>query len=525
MNIDKLIENKLKIIRQKIFSSANNSEIEKELDFVFIQIKNNYQELDFIKKFDQLISGIVIDRVLKDKNYVNGFFKKYINQYFCTMKADVYTAWGILFAKILSSKIKLKYPVVFANFFKIYWSKLPVLYSQEELVFPLEENIDLFEIIQSWKEVIDDLLANSSSYTLIFNSHIRNKLVLYLYDFYQKRGSLNIWFPFAGMGIEQLLISYIFNLIFELENNMPALKNFCILSSGMKDYLYEEGIKINPFKDLFSKTKEDFARENGIKVKDITITQKNARKKMIFSKTDFAFSGQIIDRNFEVIIINSLKYSDVIFFQQKLLKLFNKLSSLNKEILLILETQTNFKIELANFSIGNYKPVDLIDDIFISANNDYFLSYLVFKFQPEQSQEEDSTGEDETLFEQLRKKVNNLGAVELKKMLLKIDKKIIKTSKDYLSYALLLAKARLYNKAYDIVKNTYQDDYTQAYKVLVEIIDNCKNHKIVKRCENFIVEKQIKEQGFAAELLDAIVEEYDKFNDERRRKLEDRDWL
>ena len=114
---------------------------------------------------------------------------------------------------------------------------------------------------------------------------------------------------------------------------------------------------------------------------------------------------------------------------------------------------------------------------------------------------------------------------ELKQSILKIDKTTIKTKRDYLTYAFLLAKASLFNKAYDILKNNYTYSYKYSYKILKIIIDNSKNEKIINKIQNFISEKQIKEKGFTAELFDALIDGIEEYEIEEKEYRKKRKWL
>ncbi len=523
MNNDSLFYNKLKSIHNNINTSKNEKDINHELDLLHDFIHNRYNDLDLFKKFDEIINEILNQEVLKNETYTEGFLKKYLNLYFQKLKTDIYASWGLIFLKILSIKTNLRYSLIYSSIFKIYFKYLDIEYSINDLVFPISDEIKLFDIINSYFPILESLINDSSSYNLLFNPLFRNKIILYLYDFYKKNNNLKIWFPCSGIGTEPLLFSFLLNLINELETNQDKMKNLKIFCSDTNDTLLEEGLRINPLNDLLLKTKSDFASENNINEKNIKVTINNSKKSLIIKKNDFLNTGKYIEEVFDVLIINSLKLSDIVFFNKKIIKRFNKLSEINRDIIIILEIRTPEKIDENDFSINGFKPASILESSFIpEKNNDYYLSYMIFEIK---SQKEIKIEEKTNSLGYFYRIYDIISQKELKQTILKIDKNSIKTKKDNLIYAYILAKASLYNKAYDITKNNFSADYNFSYKILKTIVDNCKNNKILKKIENFIEEKEIKEKGFTSELFEAIIDGIEEYEIEEKRYNNKRKWL
>ncbi|MCG8572172.1 MAG: hypothetical protein MJB14_18730, partial [Spirochaetes bacterium] len=130
---------RFQIIKKSIFASQNNEEIENLIqqciNFITKQYQGNDQFLQLISLTDQLL----IERVLKEKKYVNGFLKKVLNYYFSQTQTNFYDSWGILFCKILESRLDIYYPKVFSALFEVTFSSLPISNKMDELEFPLNE--------------------------------------------------------------------------------------------------------------------------------------------------------------------------------------------------------------------------------------------------------------------------------------------------------------------------------------------------------------------------------------------------
>ena len=523
MNNYNLFYNKLKSIHNKIYSSANEEDILLEINFLYDFIKNKYNGLDFFKKFDEIINEILNENTVKNKKYTEGFIKKYLNLYFNELKTDVYTSWGLILLKILVIKNNLHYPLIYSSLLKIYFKYLDLKYSINELDFPIKNGINIFEIFNNLLPVFENLIKDSTSYNLLFLPSIRNKVIIYLYNLYKKNKNLNIWFPFSGIGTEPLLFSLLFNLLNELETNENKIKNLKIYCSGQNHILLEEGLRINPSIDLLLKTKSDFAKENNISEKKLNITVKDSKKNLLIKENDSLSSGESIEESFDVIIINSLKLSDTVFHKKDIIKIFNKLENINRDIIIILESKTLEKIDENSFFLDDYKPISIINSTFISEKeNDYFLNYLIFHIK---SKNKPEIEENYNSLRYIRRNFYKMDKKEFKNRILKIDKTTIKTERDNLTYAFLLAKASLFNKSYEILKNNYSYSYNYSYKILKIIMENSKNNKIINKVQNFIIEKQIKEKGFTAELFDALIDGVEEYETEEKKHREKRKWV
>jgi hypothetical protein len=519
MQRETIFYQKLTNIHKSLFSSLESGLIENEIDGLYSFIKNNFKDLVYYKKFEELINNICTEESIKNNNYTNSFFKKYINKFFQEIKTDNYSSWGILLNKLLSKKTGLSYPVIYSAVFRIYFDFFELDYEIKELNFPLLEKIDLQKILTELTGKIYNLLIDSSSYDLAFYSSLRNKIILFLFDLYKKKKSLSIWFPEAGIGFEPLLVSYTMHLLNETETKDEKMKNFKIFSSDANYLLLNEGLKNNFLNDLLVKTKTDFANENYLKEKEIKTSISESKKNIICADADFLSTGKIIDDNFDVVIINSLRHSDFDFFNKKITKRLKKISELGKEIYVILQVKSKTKIEPEKFFIDineppSLKPISNFEEIFISRDEtDYFTDFLLFKFEKEITA---VAKEDKYSLYNVYSSLNKFEQKDLKKVVLKIDKNNIKTEKDNLIFSFLLAKSFMFSKSFDILKYNFHADYNLSFKILNEIIKNCKNKKLTVKAENFIIENQIKEMGFSEDMLEAIIDGIDEFYEENK---------
>lgn len=504
MDKNKLFTDKLYAIRRLIYGGTDCKVVGGELDQLYHWLQGKYSGLDLFKRIDEVADELLSERVLRDESYTESFLKDFLNFYFSKVETELYDAWGIVFAKIFSGERAVIYPGIYAAFFRIYLQQLPELYEVDELIFPLSRELNLFKLFGSWKPVIEEIFFHSSTYTLLFDSLLRNSLVLYLYEQYKEEKPLNIWFPFAGNGIEPLLISYLLHLIHEVESGEKRFKKLAIFCSDHTPELLKRGLNLGPLDNFIGRTKEDFAHENGLKLKEIGASRGAAKRVLHLVEADFEGTLKLPADSFSIVIINSVKYSG----REMIERLFDHFRELNRDLQLIVELESESEPELKDFNFGGQRAVELLGSRFVSGERrDYYQSYLRFELYADTEPVEVK----EDSLEELFRIGPTLDKRELKARLEGLDKSCLRESLSYLHYASLLARAKMFKRSYELIRDHYEADYNLSYKSLKAIIRYCKNEKIVKRVETFIIEKQIKEKGFSAELLDAISGEIDRF--------------
>ena len=505
---DEIFEKKLNELIKHIYASNDEKDISTEVDNLYSFITKKWKGLDFFKKFDQIVNSVFIQRVLKEKNYTDGFLKKYLNIYFDLLKSDFYSCWGLIFAKILMTKNLGVYPSVFPYLFRLQYPKLPRNTIDNDLLFPLEDDFSLYDTINLWLPVIEEQVEYSSSYSLFINTKLRNELVLHLYKKYKTVKKLSVWFPFGGIGIEPLLFVYIFMLVAEADTGNPELSGFHVIAGDHFTDITEKGISSGLFDDILIKVRDDFCLENGLKSGDLKTSIKNAKRKLVFHEADLIYKTEIPDKNIDTVIINSLKLSDNATALNKLKKVTNIFNSIKEDMEIIYEIKTPGLPSSGEIEIPNAKTANAISSDFISYKNDYHITFL--SFIPESDAVKIPDNNNDT-FESIYLSRNDLSSDELKKKISGIVMKQPVIPGEMLKYAEILAIAGNYSKSYDIVKKFFKHGYTKSYEILELTLSGSKNQKLNARIEKFIIDNKLKEKGFSGELLDAITEEIDEF--------------
>ncbi|OHD18891.1 MAG: hypothetical protein A2086_12985 [Spirochaetes bacterium GWD1_27_9] len=502
-DIDLIFEKLVKELHKKIFASEDTFLINKEIDYIYNFIKTKWKDLEFFKRFDSLIEVILIQRVLKDKEYTDTFLKKYLNIYFELLNLDFYNFWGVLFSKILKNKTSLIYPSIYVVIFKLVFEKES--YSYEKSSFPLRDDISLYETLSFFTSKIEEIVVYSSSYNLFFNPKLRNPLILFLYEFYKTNKQLYVWFPLAGLSIEPVLFSYLLHLIIELDKNTTNPESLNFYGSDHSNFIVDKDKNTSFFEDSFLKVKKDFCFENGIDTKDIKTTLKDSKKKVLSFDFDFIYKTQIIDRKINFVIINSLKLSDFDNEKEKINKILKKIIEFKEEIGIILEIYSGFPLKEENIELPYTSNKKIISTVLISDFRDYYVSYLYFTINKNNIQKEEKN------IDILFNNYQSLKIEQLKEELKKFDLNSSFTKKETLMFAEILTYAGFHSRAYEILKKNYKVDFNYSYKILNKIQNESKNQKIVNSVSNFIKENKIKEKGFTGELLDAIIEEIDTY--------------
>ncbi|MCG8569405.1 MAG: hypothetical protein MJB14_04630, partial [Spirochaetes bacterium] len=403
------------------------------------------------------------------------------------------------------------------------FSSLPISNKMDELEFPLNESVDLFSIIHNCTPVMEKFLTFNSYYHLLFQPIIRNQLVLKLYQHYQQQNSLKIWFPFAGMGAEPLLFSYLLQLIHEVDKPGLVIKNLSFLTSTQPENQLIDGLRINPFAKLLLKCKTDFAMENGFQSDHLKTSFKDAKKLIQTEKIDLLNHLEVPDKKINCILLNSRKLSDLSLFNKRIMKILNKLAEQKQDLLVILEVTSSFALEIQQLNLDPFKVTEIIDDILQTARTDQHLAYL---FIPIQTKNHAKNNLSPISIKKLFEEKAQFTSKELKKLLLNSPQLSIKPA-EQLHYAELLIISKLYKRALELIKKHYALNYHHAYLLLKKIHSECPNHKLAANAEKFIHENQLESKGFTAELLDAIVEEIDAYLEDENHSdvLKKAEWL
>lgn len=521
MDKSDLFDKQILNLRRKISSFDNYEDIEGEIDGIYNYIKNNWKDLEFFSKFDILLDELLSERVTKDKIYCSTFLIKHLNIYIELIKTDFYNSWGIIFSKILKSKLNFYFPEIYSCVLKLNSGLFAKSFKNIDLAFPLDKDIPLVEIIREWKIIFEEVVINSSSYTVLFDVKTRNQIVFYLYQYLKKNNSLSIWAPFAGIGIEPLLFSYIINLLIEADGDKNLGTNLKIYCSDRQFDGLKKGFEQSSFQDIFNKIKKDFADQNGLDLKDFKTNIKTARRSIILEDFDLIYKGEILDKNLDFTLINSLKLSRSDEYRNKINRIFRNINSINPKVKFIYEVKSKFSLSWSELDIDRYDG-ELLTSNFNCFNDDNYSLFFLTKENLNDSQTDEKN--TDTCFIDIYAKKEKYSSKKLKKIL--NNNKYELSKKNTLKLAELYASINLYSKAFSLVKENYEADYSFSYKILSNIRDKSKNNKLASSVERFIIDNKIKEMGFSSELVEAIAEEIeDYFDDNPNSILKRKIWL
>ncbi|HOV12892.1 MAG TPA: hypothetical protein PK771_01300 [Spirochaetota bacterium] len=498
---DDHFEKQLREIKNKINSYADYSEIEALIEYIINYTKPKLNEIDFFKKYDQIINVLTSTSAIKNQLYVEKLLKKYFINYLEYLKCDDYGGLAILFHKILRNKFFFFYPIIYKYI-------LQLINFDEELYDILTfDNNKLFGLISSKISFFEDIVEFSSSYCLFFNSKLRNQMVLNLFDYYKKNKKLYIWFPFSGISLEPQLFSYIFHLLFELDSNKTFINNFSIICSDHSNFLLENGYKSTLFNELFLKIKDDFSKENNLKIGSIKTNLAKSKKNIEIKKVDFIVKNEIPDIDIDYVFINSLKLSNLTYEKERILKLLNKLYQSNQEIKVILEILSSYFIKEIDFNSSlPIKSKLICSEFYSQENKDFHILYFEIHFEKNKSQNEEIIN--------LSKLYDYYQSGDIKKLKSVIKNNlniVLNTNDEKIKYAEILSSVGYHSRSFEMVKKHYTIDYNKSYYILNDILTHSKNEKLIKSVELFIKLKKIREKRFSEDIFKAVKDEIDNF--------------
>jgi hypothetical protein len=516
LNNEELFERKLREVHKKIFSQTSPEIIFEELDILLEYSQKYFDEVEYFKKFTQIIDMLAKPKVLENQKYVDGFFKEYLNRYFDILKPDFFECYGLLFSKILKEKICISSVKIFVEIFKIIFPTLTKDFN--DINFPLGTNVSLFQILKKTVPLIENALINSTSYNLFFNSKSRDKIAEFLFDYYKKNGKLSVWFPFSGLGIEPLMLSYIIHLFLENEKRITNPENFSFHCSDSNFNILEKGLESKNFEEYFIKIKNDFCKMSGINPKNVRTTIKNAGKKIVIYDKNLAVKNERIDKKVNFIFLNSscFSYENTENFE----RIIDIISKYFPDVKIIMEIKKDFPLKIENFEINNLKHKEIIISEHVTKISDFHLNYVLFSIE-----KEFETKKEVFNFREFYKRHFEMTEDDLKKEIKNVKVEMFKTGLELLQFAEILSRAGLFSKSYEIIKKNFKSNYNKSYKILKKIIEKTKNSKLKLSAEKFMFNNKIIEKGFSAELLDGISEEIDKFYKKNSKQKNNEKWL
>nr|HPO49627.1 hypothetical protein [Spirochaetota bacterium] len=462
---DDFFEKQLKILKNAVDSDASGDKINEISEVIFSNINKIDSETERLRKIDFVvnvfcssrISGDRIsgDRISSDKDYVEGVLKKVLSLYFNVLSGDIYEKMAIIIHKILKNKNYFQYPLVYKYI-------LLLKKSNEETIDLFDEKFILFDYINEKIDFFKKIADYSSSYNFFFNSMMRNKIVLFLYDFFLKNKSMNIWFPFSGIALEPLVFSYIFHLILETDKKKKNIQNFNVYCSDYSFYLLEEGLKTEIYNDIFLKIKNDFCFENQINPRFLKTSLQKIKNSIVVENKDIILKNEFIDKDLDFIFINSFKLSNITFESEKISKLINRISQNYRSVIVIIEIVSEFSLKEIPIKNDNIKKVKLLcSNIYPQDNRDLHIHYFAIYLEDvKKNQSEDELSIVDFFLDR------NVDPEEIKDKLKNFDDKKLVSKEDFFKYSEILTKAGFFSKSFDIIKKIYKSDYYRSDKII-----------------------------------------------------------
>lgn len=394
------------------------------------------------------------------------------------------------------------------------------LFGDNDISFFENEDLHLYDMMSTNIKPIEDLLQNSSSYTLYTNLKIRNSLILYLYEIYKREKSLSIWFPFAGISIEPQLLSYIFNLINEINSNRGSLSNFKLYISDHSDKIVKNGFNSNLFNQTFVKIKESFCKDNGLNKDTLKTTISKAKKSIEIKDDDLIQNNQIIDESFDYVVINSLKLSFIGYEKERIEKLLNRLFEHNNNLRVLIEVTSNYHIQKINLKTKHpLKSKLIISDFVSSQNSDLHIHYFEVTCEVKTDNKENRVDTKGFDIDNLYNLSNGDNLDEIKEVIKSNPKPNFRSNGDKIKYAAILSKVGYHRRAFEVVKEIYNSnpkkDIDLLLKILNEVASKTKNDKLNKSVKLFIKTNRLKDRSFSNEIIGAIKEELDSLNSDK----------
>ncbi len=497
-NNETIIQKQLKDLHRLIFSKSDISEIREHLNRTFNFIKKNYVNFELSERLSELLNIIIVPKVIQDETYCNDFLLEYIQIYTNELSLEREFVLSIIFSKLLKEK-EVSQLILF------YIIKLidsPIL---EDFSLSLE-NKNIFEFINSYTPIIENIVENSSSYQLFINTKLRNQLILYLYKQYKEKKRLNIYFPFSGCGVEPIIFSYLFHLIAEADER--EIDGFHIIASDNNNNILKNGYNSNIFDPILEKIREDFCRENGLSIKEIKTTKTKSNKRIHLENSDFFDTNNINNRKIDFVLINSKKLSNHKNHKKEIDKILKNIAE-KKVDRVLFEVKLEFERDLHNFEYEQVNQKKVAVNSF-SENEDLNIYYLDLYLKKRIENSKKSTN-----FHNIYNNYKNYDKKEFKKDLenIKLDSFV---NEERLLYSEMLIYFGYFSKAYEIIKSNYKYDYNKSLTLLKEIETKTENQKLKLSVINFIKDKKLTEYGFSLDIIDSLLDGIKEYREQKK---------
>ena len=466
-----------------------------------------------------MLNELLCDDVIDNAQLCQSSLLPAINAYRAAAVSDRTDTevWVDIFERYIGAKTGCHHPIVYADILRICRSDFHQACS-ENVSLPLSEDVNLSNVMKQWRTLFERFLQDGSSWTLLRDADCRNALARFLCSQAESHPAepLRIVFPFSGTGIEPLLLAYTVSLMSEAMSGHPAEMKLVLLgdpagplrSMNPNDTNYDE---------TFLNLKKTFCEQNHIKIKDVKTTLKAVKRKItVMTAEEWRIREQ----------------SQMTRGQNQMTRGHAPLSSdfavINFPDGDIIGDFENIILECSGRDIPKlYESKSVIISSFDKEHEcEVKFIHCVRKNMPEQTAAEGTNRESPkgNYIEQLYAVRHSFSPKEMKKKLAVGD--YIVSEKQMIQYAELLAMSAQYGKAFQVIRQHFESDYDKSYQLLQEMLLQCKNNKINEAINRFIVEKEMKPNGFGEAMLEAVIDGIeDYFDTHPDSVLKDKQWL
>ena len=459
--------------------------------------------------YGMLLNELLCDDVIDDAQLCRQALLPAINAYYavCSNRTDT-EVWADIFERYLGSKTHCRHPLVFADILRICRSAFRGVTAQNAAL-PLDDEFNLSGLFHKWGELFERYLADGSSYLLLSDAKVRNDVAKYMLSAADGSGSIRVVFPYPGTGIEPLLLLYTMSLIHEVRYGSPLDNVKFILIGDKGGLLRSIDTADNSFDEVFINLKNSFCEQNRLKVKDIKTNLKAIKHKIaIIAAEEWIDKPQSVD----IAVINAAYMGCCEIGSD---------CSLRVPIGLLIYESRNDSIPT------NYESVQVIAETFDRAAEcavHYILCQRQNNAQSVGASDTKRASAKSNYIEELYAVRDTFSEKEMKKKLAQSD--YIVSEDQMIQYAELLLQAGQYAKSFNVIKQYYESDFDKSYRLLQNILGKCKNKKINDSIERFIVDKEMKPNGFGEAMLEAIVDGIEDYFDANPESvLKDKQWL
>ncbi len=442
-------------------SLANNdialcsSLIDETVTFISMQS----DETDKIVYYENLLSGIINDTMLKNTLFVNNSFRKLVNLVSFYNNNDAILSLTCIIFHLNYCRENLIPLWVIKGLIEYSIQKEEVVAAFPEKT-PFSEHFDLFHLIHSYNKEIIRFLNKYNNLEFLYDPMVRNKSALFLSTMAEKH---TIAVVSDSLSVHEAVILLFLMSLFSAK----SIENVTF-------YVNDE-VGFDPFQCVCRKLFNDFKSQNNCETMVYPeIEFRNTIKKL----SEFRENATV-----KKIVVNSIPKN---YMTQG--EFYYLISSIDKNL--------NGEI------IQSYGP-----EMRSSSYREKFVRLQIVSLNY------GSTISINDFYKTLR---NAKSEETVKELLKKYSMPKNLSDEEQLVLSDIYCRAGYFSRAFAIVKNKYSVKPSASYRVLKSIIKHTKNEKLIEKCKRFIDDTELHISGFSAELVDVLNDEIERFIDKTK---------